>query len=266
MLALIALLAAGPARGAATPQPWSGGDGRTSPFERTLTAIAGSLVGGGASIECVAPAAWKGLATRDAFDPEATWGTTPLEETAGAIRPVGRSNLAPRTCAAAATFSERPTEMGSRLCRHGMTWRATATAGASGARKRVQVALVGECDGWASRLVAVHVIGHETMHLAGVVDEATADCLAVQVDAYVAMRLGAGATFARSLAREYWRLYYPEQDPRYRSAECHDGGALDLFRDRTGWPTPARYPSDLSHVLTSFSAATEASSLEAPEA
>jgi hypothetical protein len=147
-----------------------------------------------------------------------------------------------------------------------MTWRATATAGASGARKRVRVALLGECDGWASRLVAVHVIGHETMHLAGVVDEASADCLAVQVDAYVAMRLGAGATFGRSLAREYWRLYYPEQDPRYRSAECRDGGALDLFRDRTGWPTPERYPSDLSRVLTSFSAATEASSLEAPQA
>jgi hypothetical protein len=260
MLALIALLAAGPARGAAAPQPWSGGAQRMTPFERTLTTIAGSLAGGGASIECVTPAAWYGLAARDAFDPETTWGTTPLEEAAGAVRPLGRSNLAPRTCAAAAAFSRRPTEMGSRICRHGTTWRWTAASarpGTSPARNRVRVALLGECDGWASKLVAVHVIAHETMHLADVVDEASADCVAVQLDAFVAMQLGAGATFARSLAQEYWRLYYPAQDPRYRSAECRDGGALDLFRDRTGWPTPTRYPSDLRLALGSFSASVE---------
>ena len=271
MLALVALLVAGPARGAGSTPPWSGGDGRTSPFERTLTSIAGSLAGGGASIECVAPPAWKGLAAQDGFDPETTWGTTPLEEAAGAVRPVGRSNLAPRTCEAAAAFSDKPTELGSRICRHGTTWRwteASARPGTTLARRRVRVALLGECDGWATKLVAVHVIAHETMHLAGLVDEASADCLALQVDAFVAMRLGAGPTFARSLAGEYWRLYYPEQDTRYRSSDCRDGGALDLFRDRAGWPTPKRYPADLRRLLASASAsvASRASSLEAPGA
>lgn len=269
MLALVALLVAGPARGAASTQPWSGSG--TSPFEHTLSAIAGSLAGDVASIECVAPPAWNGLAARDGFDPETTWGTTPLEEAAGAVRPVGRTNLAPRTCRAAVAFSERPTELGSRLCRHGTTWRwteARARPGTTLARRRVRVTLLGECDGWATKLVAVHVITHETMHLAGVVDEASADCLALQVDAFVAMRLGANPTFARSLAGEYWRLYYPEQGTRYRSSECHDGGTLDLFRDQAGWPTPGRYPADLRRVLASFSAsaASRASSLEAPGA
>lgn len=258
MLALIALLAAGPASAAAPPHPWSSADGRPTAFEATLTTIARSLAGSRASLDCASPAGWRELAARDAFDPETTWGTTPLEQSDGAVRPLGRSSLAPRTCAGAAAFAARPTELGSRLCAHGTTWRWTAARAGEGAtrtRKRVRTALLGECDSWASRLVAVHVVAHETMHLAGIVDEASADCLAVQLDAVVAVRLGAGATFARSLAGEYWRLYYGEQDARYRSAECRDGGSLDLFPTRTGWPTPTRYPLDLRRVVAAFAAA-----------
>jgi len=43
--------------------------------------------------------------------------------------------------------------------------------------------------------------------LAGVVGVAVADGRARQVVALVAGRLGANAAFARSLAREYWRIY-----------------------------------------------------------
>ena len=87
------------------------------------------------------------------------------------------------------------------------------------------------------------------MHLAGVVDEATAECLAVQLDALVAMRLGAGAGFARAIAREYWAYYYPTQERRYRSPECRDGSSLDLFPGHRGWPAPSVYPSDLARAI-----------------
>ena len=87
-------------------------------------------------------------------------------------------------------------------------------------------------------LTAVHVLTHESMHLAGVVDEAEADCLAVQSDAWVAGALGADARFARAFAREYWIAYYPSQEPRYRSPDCRDGRRLDLFAGRCGWPVP----------------------------
>ena len=93
------------------------------------------------------------------------------------------------------------------------------------------------------------------MHLAGVVDEAEADCLAAQVDTFVAATLGADPRLARSLAREYWAYYYPSQDRRYRSPECHDGGTLDLFPGRKGWPTPAVLPSDLAPTIAAFAAA-----------
>ena len=91
------------------------------------------------------------------------------------------------------------------------------------------------------------------MHLAGVVDEAVADCLAMQVDASSGATLsGRADAFARSLAREYWSHYYPSQEQRYRSPSCRDGRAFDLFPDLPGWPTPAAYPRDVTHRIGAF--------------
>jgi hypothetical protein len=264
MLALILLACATPAYGGETGQPWSGGEARASAFERSASVIVHSLVGGPVSLECATPDHWRRLAAREGFDPATTWAMTPLHLQPGesAASPDGRTDLSPRACRLASAFSAAPSEMGSRICRHGSTtqWRAVAaTPGDQRApRRRVRVPLLGECDDWGSKLVAVHVIGHETMHLAGVVDEAAADCLALQLDAYVAVRLGATASFARSLAREYWRIYYPAQDARYRSSQCRDGSALDLFPDRTGWPTPSRYPADVAGAVLSSTRATRA--------
>ena len=119
-------------------------------------------------------------------------------------------------------------------------------------RGGIAEAALGECDDWGSKLLAVHVLAHESIHLAGVVDEATADYLAMQVDAQVAQRLGAGRAFASSLAREYWRYYYPSQEGRYRSPSCRDGRAFDLFPDLPGWPTPAVYPLDFAQRVGAF--------------
>jgi hypothetical protein len=262
MLALILLVCATPAWGSASASPWS--KGATSPFERSVTEIARSLVGTTASVECADRDGWQALAASNGFDPVTTWAMTPLyrDPGYGLVRPEGRTSLSPRTCRLAYAFSTSPTEAGARICRHGTATRwATVSAGRHDVRRvrrPVRAPVLGECDDWGSKLVAVHVIGHESMHLAGAVGEAAADCLAVQIDAFVAERLGATTAFARALSREYWRIYYPTQDPRYRSAECRDGGALDLFPNRTGWPTPGAYPKDLAHVVRSLAEATGA--------
>ena len=269
MLALILLACATPAYGGDAAPPWSGGASRETAFERSATRIAHSLAGRPVSLDCATPEHWRGLAAREGFDPAITWAMTPLRLQPGesAPSPDGHSDLSPRACRLASAFSAAPSEMGSRICRHGSTtqWRAVAGTGRDGRapRRRIQVPLLGECDDWGSKLVAVHVIGHESTHLAGVVDEATADCLALQLDAYVAVRLGANASFGRSLAREYWRIYYPAQDGRYRSAQCRDGGVLDLFPDRSGWPTPNHYPADVAGALASFTRAVRAAGAQA---
>jgi hypothetical protein len=227
---LVLLGAVAPADGARFVPPWTDGASRVTPFEAAAGRVAGALADHRVSVECVDREAWRALARRYGFALE-TWAMTPLRLDAASGRPVaeGRTVAAPRTCRNAAAFAADPSERGARLCRHG-----TRT---------------GECDDWGLKLVAVHVLTHESMHLAGVIDEAAAECFAVQTDAYVATRLGATSAFARSVASEYWASYYRGQDPGYRSAECRDGGALDLFPGRPGWPTPGRYPRRLAAAI-----------------
>jgi hypothetical protein len=77
------------------------------------------------------------------------------------------------------------------------------------------------------QVVAVHVLTHEAMHLSGRLEEAAAECGAVQRDAHTARLLGASAADAAELAAAYWRNVYPLMPDGYRSPECRAGGALD---------------------------------------
>ena len=258
MLSLILLVGATSANAGDRPLPWSGGAGRVTPLERTTSRIASSLAAKDVGIECVDARGWSDLGARNGFDPALVWALTPLAIAPGSesVRADDVSSFAPRTCRLIEAFSTAPTEMGSRLCRHVVrTTAATRARSAARTGARTQRILVGECDDWASKLLAVHVLTHESMHLAGVVDEAEADCLATQLDAYVATQLGGSAAFAGALAREYWTLYYPAQDRTYTSKNCRNGGPLDLFRGNDGWPTPSRYPSELGSVIASFTTA-----------
>jgi hypothetical protein len=220
--------------GVAAPA-WAGGQLQTATrsssigsFRAAASTIAHSLAGGPVEITCAGGARWRSLAAQWGFDPATTWAMTPRHWDSSAGRAVadGRAEFSPRACRFGAAFRARPTEVGARLCRHG--------------------SLIGECDDWALTLRSVHVLAHESMHLAGALDEAQADCYAVQLDALVARALGAEPRFARRLAREYWTFYYPSQDRAYRSSDCHDGGPLDLFPERAGWPSPNAYPANVA--------------------
>jgi hypothetical protein len=85
------------------------------------------------------------------------------------------------------------------------------------------------------QVVAVHVLTHEAMHMAGITDEARAECLAVQRDAKTARLLGASPQEAANLARRYWREFYPRMSDTYRSSECRPGGQLDQASPDAPW-------------------------------
>ena len=239
MLSLVVLAIAGPAHGGERIHPWSGGASRLTPFEADGSRIASLIARTDVSIECLDGTHWRALGGQQGFDPVVTWAMTPMRWSIERAQPApeGVTRLSPRACQLADAFRKAPTQLGSQLCHHG-----------EGSQRRQ----LGECDDWGSKLLAVHVLAHESIHLAGVVDEAAADCLAMQVDAQVAQRLGAGRAFASSLAREYWRYYYPSQEERYRSSSCRDGRAFDLFPDLPGWPTPAVYPLDFAQRIGAF--------------
>jgi hypothetical protein len=83
---------------------------------------------------------------------------------------------------------------------------------------------------------ALHVLAHESSHLAGVRDEAAADCYGLQRTAVAAEGLGADPLEAERLARIALVERAVTAPPDYRSAECHDGGALDLDPGSSVWP------------------------------
>jgi hypothetical protein len=87
----------------------------------------------------------------------------------------------------------------------------------------------------SDEVIAVHVLSHESRHLAGTRDEAKAECEAVQRDAETARLLGASARDARRLARLYWAVDYPTMPEAYRSVDCVPGGPWDEHLPDAPW-------------------------------
>jgi hypothetical protein len=83
--------------------------------------------------------------------------------------------------------------------------------------------------------IGVHVLTHEAMHMAGTLDEARAECAAVQRDARLAVLLGADRAQAGRLARTYWLVEYNRLPEPYRSAECGPGRSLDEHLEDPPW-------------------------------
>jgi hypothetical protein len=77
------------------------------------------------------------------------------------------------------------------------------------------------------QVIAVHVLTHEAMHMAGATDEAITECRAMQRDAAMARQLGADPASAKALAVRYWQRVYPDMPDAYRSSDCRRGGELD---------------------------------------
>jgi hypothetical protein len=94
-----------------------------------------------------------------------------------------------------------------------------------------------ECPREAFETVqAIHTLAHEAVHLAGVRNEAEAECYGLQTVDLVAVRLGADLPTARALAAYALARLYPSLPSHYRSDECRDGGPLDLVPGSATFP------------------------------
>lgn len=83
-------------------------------------------------------------------------------------------------------------------------------------------------------VVAVHVLTHESMHMAGRKGESAAECAAVQRDARTAELLGASPQQAATLAHRYWVEAYPRMPDDYRGG-CGPGSAGDEHLSAPPW-------------------------------
>ena len=76
--------------------------------------------------------------------------------------------------------------------------------------------------------LAVVTLAHESMHMRGFLNEATAECYAEQLVASTAHKLGASWAYGQRLEALSWEQIYPNHPSQYLSDECRDGGKLDL--------------------------------------
>jgi hypothetical protein len=90
-------------------------------------------------------------------------------------------------------------------------------------------------ESWDDLAWAVNLLGHESTHARGTHDERRAECEGMQAIPRTSRLLGLNATEGRYLALLYWSRLYPLMGD-YRSAECRDGGGLDIHPETDVWP------------------------------
>ena len=83
---------------------------------------------------------------------------------------------------------------------------------------------------------AITTLTHESMHMRGWTNEATAQCYAIQEDAWTVMRLGGSLAEGRAVAA-FVLARQPGMPGEYQSADCRRGGELDLHPETVDFPT-----------------------------
>lgn len=85
---------------------------------------------------------------------------------------------------------------------------------------------------------ALNTLAHEAMHLRGFVDEAQAQCYAIQEDAWTVAQFG-GSPAEGAAAAAFVLALQPLLPSDYQSSGCRAGGALDL------WPATRAFPTEV---------------------
>jgi len=86
-------------------------------------------------------------------------------------------------------------------------------------RVPVETSKPGVCHDYMNRVFALQTISHESQHLSGIRDEATAECNGMQQLAWFARHFGATAEQARQMAGDYYRDLYQVERPGQLGSE-----------------------------------------------
>ena len=92
-------------------------------------------------------------------------------------------------------------------------WRTKVTYVTKTTQVPVEVPKSGVCPDYHNRVFALQTISHESQHLSGIQDEATAECNGMQKLAWFAQRFGATVAQSLQMAGDYYRDFYEVKRP-----------------------------------------------------
>jgi hypothetical protein len=207
-VALLLACVAMPARADDSRAPWAGGPAVETAFEAYASQLAAAVAGRPVRVVCNDQAGWAGLSRRYAFAPGDVWGFVLFGATTDPSVPADEMELAEAPCRYLDEYWHAPAREKGKICRF------------------IRAPFTGVCPAYRLRVLALQTISHESQHLSGIRDEATAECNGLQKLAWFAEQLGASPEQGRVMARDYYRDVYlgiRRGTPYFRS-DCPDPG------------------------------------------
>jgi hypothetical protein len=220
VVAAAALFAIVPAAlGGNPPLPWAGGAAVETPFERFAGQLVSAIARRPVNVVCNGKAEWGELAARRRVDALSTWGFVVFDYDASteSRRPGDTMQLAQTACWYLDQYWRAPRSEKGKRCR--ITTHITVHEG-----RTIAVSRYGTCPDYRNRVFALQTISHESQHLAGIEDEAIAECNGMLALRSVAERFGATPADGVQMARDYYHDVYLAKRPGtpYYLATCPD--------------------------------------------
>ena len=232
------------------PVPWSGGGAVETPFEQFAGQQASVAAGRPVKVHCNGATDWGQLGAEQRFDPVTVWGYVVFtwDHDAEAYRPADYMELSEAACWYLDEYWRAPLGEKGKRCRTATQitfvphrtrvkvlrrvkvngrWRARVVYVTRTMQSPVSIPQFGTCADYKNRIFALQTISHETQHLAGVQDEANAECNGMQRLVWFAQRFGATAEQGREMAGDYFHDFYLVKRPGtpYFLPTCPDPGA-----------------------------------------
>lgn len=233
-LAFLLLVTAAPAVAHHGPLPWAGGTASESAFERYAGQVASEIARRPVRVICNGASDWGHLAVQQRFDPVVVWGYVLFNTEGTELRPVDYMHLSEQACWYLDEFWGAPTELKGKACRIATRiefkpqktrqrvvkrvkvkgrWVRKATWVEKTVQVPVETPEYGVCADYVYRVFALQTLGHESMHLLGLHDEAQAECQGMQKIRWLAQRFGATPEQAKQMAGDYYRDFYVVKRP-----------------------------------------------------
>ena len=218
------------------PLPWAGGLSVVTPFEQFAGQAASAIVGRPVNVSCNGANDWGELASQQRFDPVTVWGFVVFtyDSSTGSLVPGDTMQLSEAACWYLDELWRAPPDQRGKICQVATqvtfqpktvrvrvtrrvkvrgVWRVRVTWVTRTTQVPVEVPKYGECPDYMNRVFAVQTISHESQHLAGIRDEATAECNGMQHLAWFAQQFGASPDQARQMAHDYFHDFYEIRRP-----------------------------------------------------